>query len=80
MHVAVRWNGYLSQYFKVNSGARQGSILSPALCNMYINQLIDDLRKCSSGCHVNNYVIGCIFYADDIILYYPPLSQVYRLY
>ena len=27
LHVAVRWNGCLSQYFKVNSGVRQGSIL-----------------------------------------------------
>jgi exonuclease III len=68
LHVAVRWNGCLSEYFKVNSGVRQGSILSPALFNLYINQLIVDLRLCSSGCHVNNCFIGCIFYADDIIL------------
>jgi hypothetical protein len=68
LQVAVRWNGCLSDYFKVNSGVRQGSILSPALFNLYINQLIVDLRLCSSGCHVNNCFIGCIFYADDILL------------
>ena len=35
---------------------------------MRVNQLIDALRICSSGCHVNNFFIGYILYSDDILL------------
>jgi hypothetical protein len=79
LYVAVRWNGCLSNYFKVNSGVRQGSILSPALFNLYINQLIVNLRICSSGCHVNNWFIGCIFYADDILLLSASVTGLQRM-
>jgi len=79
LHVAVRWNGCMSVNFKVNSGVRQGSILSPALFHLYINRLILDLRVCSSGCHVNNYFIGCIFHADDILLLYVSVGGLQEL-
>ena len=66
IQVAVRWNGCFSKYFKIDSGVRQGSIMSPYLFNLNINPLI--LRLCNSGCLVNNCFIGCIFYADDMLL------------
>jgi Reverse transcriptase (RNA-dependent DNA polymerase) len=40
LQVAVRWMDSLSAYFKVGSGLRQGSSLSPALFNVYINVVI----------------------------------------
>ena len=44
LQVAVRWMDSLSAYFKVGSGLRQGSSLSPALFNVYINVVVLRLR------------------------------------
>ena len=69
LSVAVRWNGAISRYFTVKSGVRQlGSILSPSLFTVFINVLIVRLRESGDGGIVNNQYVGCIVYADDIII------------
>jgi len=54
LSVAVCWNGAISRYFTVKSGARQGSILSPSLFTVFIIVLIVKLRESGDGCIVNN--------------------------
>ena len=67
--VAVRWNGsYSSSTLPVLSGVRQGGILSPIFLNVYINCMISNLRRLDYGCHVRNIFLGCIMYADDLLL------------
>ena len=69
LSATVRWNGQNStSSFPVLSGVRQGGILSPILFNVYINCMITNLRKLDYGCHVHNIFIGCIIYADDLLL------------
>ena len=38
------------------------------LFNIYINSLIGAFRYSDFGCHLGDKYIGCIVYADDIIL------------
>ena len=48
----VRWNNVISKCFTVGSGVRQGSCLSPAIFNVFINVFIIELRRLNLGCHV----------------------------
>ena len=40
----VRVNGNLTDWFEVNQGLKQGCILSPLLFNIFLNDLIDDIK------------------------------------
>jgi hypothetical protein len=56
----VKWDGRLSYIFKLEFGVRQGSVLSPFLFAIYLDDLIDFRRS--------NYSNFVILYADDIML------------
>jgi hypothetical protein len=68
LFVAVRWLDSLSASFQVRSGCSQGSSLSPALFNLFINSLIIELKELGIGCQINKTWVGCIMYADDALL------------
>ena len=56
------------QYVALKSGVLQGSILSPSLFNVYVDVIIVALSKAGYDCFVRKIYMGCIVYADDIIL------------
>ena len=68
LYSVVHWNGAESSALHVKSGVRQGSVLSPLLFNFYTIDLIGSLRNSGLGCHVRDLYVGCIVYADDILL------------
>ena len=78
-YVTLRWNCSFSNWFAVHSGVRQGSILSPALFNRFINILIDNLKSSGIGCHVFDQYVGCILYADDVILISPSVMGLQEM-
>ena len=58
----------ISDQFIVHSGVGQCRALSPAIFNIVINAFIVKLRESNSGCCINSEFVGCVMYADDIIL------------
>ena len=47
---------------------RQGGILSPFLFAIYIEDILTELKAQGKGCKVGDTYLGCILYADDILL------------
>jgi len=52
----------------VKSGIRQGGILCPIFFNIYMDVLLNTLKSSEYGCHLGKTFVGCIAYADDLIL------------
>ena len=45
--------------------------MSPSIFNVFVNIFITRLRLLGWGCHINGVFVGCIMYADDLILLCP---------
>ena len=65
---AVVWNSIMGECFNVICGVRQGGVLSPYLFAFYIDEIIGDVKKSGFGIFVGSVFLGCILYADDILL------------
>lgn len=59
--ITVKVNDSMTSYIHKTNGLLQGSILSPMLFNIYINELCEELNK-------ENSINKAIFYADDLVL------------
>ena len=66
MKCVVRWNGSLSESFCIKRGTKQGSVLSPILFNIFINDLLIELAGCDYGVRIGTNVFNSFAYADDI--------------
>ena len=43
-------------------------MLSPVLFALYVNDSILALSRSVHGCYFNNMFVGCVMYADDLLL------------
>ena len=67
----VKWEGFFSSMFNVTFGVRQGSVLSPILFAIYI----DNVSTLSTPLYGKFVFV----YADDIILLSPSLTELEKL-
>lgn len=68
VRAAVRVNGSLTDWFDVGVGLKQGCALSPVLFNIYLNDLIQEIKDMGLGVTVNGEKVSILGYADDIVL------------
>ena len=64
------------QLLVVLNGTRQGSVLSPCIFALYMDELLEELMKLGVGCHIGNVFFGAASFADDVILMAPSRSAM----
>ncbi len=67
----VKWVNHCSDRFKAQNGAKQGGLLSPILFAVYMDGLLVCLRDNGLGCHIGQYLVGGVGFADDLKLLAP---------
>ena len=58
----------MTDWLNVDSGLKQGCILSTMMFNIYVNSLIDDINALNIGIDIDNEKLAMLLYADDVVL------------
>lgn len=75
----VSFNGCNSFTFKVCRGMRQGSILSPYLFNIFLDDLLVELKAQPEGIRVHDLILNSCAYADDVTLFCATVPGLQKL-
>ena len=67
-------------FFQATNGVKQGSIISPILFTVYVDELIARLQASGLGCNIGRSYIGVLGYADDLTLLSPSSSSSSSIY
>ena len=77
--VQIKWQNSLSESFGVRNGVRQGSVLSPRLFSIYLDGLLKSLCQSGFVAKIGKLYLGCLLYADDIVLISPTVDGLQKM-
>ena len=65
----MKINGKSTGFFNYAKGVQQGNPLSPRLFNLYINDLLNEMKNEDAVSLDDNYFFNALMYADDVIIF-----------
>jgi hypothetical protein len=69
----VKWEGFESHFFSLMAGSRQSGVLSPLLFAIFIDDLVDVVRRINVGCCISRIFAPSFCTQIDILLLAPQL-------
>ncbi len=70
-------NGKISSSFNISRGTKQGSILSPLLFNIFIDEILQELKLCNEGVRIGRDLYNA--YADDVTIMAASVPGLHKL-
>ena len=77
--ICAAWGACKSDFFQTANGVKQGSIISPILFTVYVDELIARLQASGLGCNIGRSYIGVLGYADDLTLLSPSVTALSKM-
>ena len=75
----VRWGSCFSNFITLKCGVRQGGVLSPYFFAVYIDEIVEVIRRNNVGCTLGILCVGIFLYADDIVLLAPSVNALQQM-
>ena len=72
----VKVNDYVTPFFDVSHGVKQGCKLSLTLFSIYINDLANDIKQMRLGIDIDDQQLSLLLHADDIALIAPDAQSL----
>jgi hypothetical protein len=70
----IRWGEAISAPFSLQAGVRQGSVISPVLFSIYVDDMLNKLGH--YGCRFYGLSVSALMYADDLVLLSPSVKEL----
>jgi len=77
----LKFNGliYTNFVIKIDTGVKQGGVLSPYFFNVYIDDLLKQIYEINNGLKIANYIISALAYCDDILIICKSLNLIRKI-
>ena len=69
--IQVKWNSIVSSNCYISNRVKQGGCISPTFFSVYLNRLLEKIRKNNIGCRYGSEFMRVFCYADDLSLLCP---------
>ena len=65
----IRINNRYSNQFHIKAGVKQGEVMSPQLCALFLSDLSEVIKNAKLGIPCGNQMVSLLLYVDDIVIF-----------